>query len=93
MNTRMTRAVAVLLLVLFAAAGLHTLAPHHTTDDHGQPCALCALFWTVAAVAVTFLVRRRHATAKPIAPIVVVIPVLERLRPWSERAPPSLLFV
>jgi len=89
---RLQRAVAVVLLALFCAAGLHLLVPHEFSDDHGQACALCALFWSVAALVVVYVLRRRHLGFRPYVPFRILVPALTRIRPWAERAPPSLAF-
>ncbi len=89
MSPRTTRTVALLILALLGVASLHALAPHSDGSDHGQPCALCTLFWGLVAIAfcvVTWPVAQRSAA---VAPVLVVAPFLAIVRPWSERAPPA----
>ena len=89
MALRVTKTVAVVMLVLFGAAALHTVVPHRDANHHVQPCALCALLWTFVAIAIVYLLRRRPLEVRPFTPLRMDRPFLAFLRPYSGRAPPT----
>lgn len=91
MAPQITKPVSVLLLVLFAAAGLHMLFPHCDSSGHDVPCALCTLVWTVAILAVAYLAFVYAPATRPAPSSRLVPPYLAVIRSWSERAPPLLL--
>jgi hypothetical protein len=91
MDPRYIRVIALLLLLLFAAAGVHALVPHSHDTAHGaHSCALCVLFWSLVVVvaAVVGLAYDRRTRALPSRP--ADIPAFFAPLPLTTRAPPAL---